>query len=164
VALVRNGYRCGTTPRSAAPTMTAARRRRLHYELQRGAGRWPCQRSLASTSWRKPGRAQSRYAELPRPRRPACRRTERHVASTGLSVRGQPQCEEWAMARGECPVGGVKVSGYNTSAARYCAITGGNIPYRNEAHRTSRALRHPWRAMRRLAYYSGSVRDEPGRA
>jgi putative hemolysin len=35
------------------------------------------------------------------------------------------QCEEWAMLRGECPVGGVKVTGYVTPAAQYCAITGG---------------------------------------
>ena len=36
------------------------------------------------------------------------------------------QCEEWALMRGECPVGGVKVTGYITPAARYCAITGGD--------------------------------------
>ena len=36
------------------------------------------------------------------------------------------QCEEWAMMRGECPVGGIKVTGYVTPAARYCAITGGS--------------------------------------
>ncbi len=35
------------------------------------------------------------------------------------------QCEEWALMRGDCPVGGVKVTGYITEAARYCAITGG---------------------------------------
>jgi putative hemolysin len=35
------------------------------------------------------------------------------------------QCEEWALLRGECPVGGIKVTGYITPAARYCAITGG---------------------------------------
>jgi Tol biopolymer transport system component/putative hemolysin len=35
------------------------------------------------------------------------------------------QCEEWAMFRGDCPVGGLKVTGYITPAARYCAITGG---------------------------------------
>jgi len=35
------------------------------------------------------------------------------------------QCEEWALLRGDCPVGGVKVTGYTTPAARYCAITGG---------------------------------------
>jgi putative hemolysin len=35
------------------------------------------------------------------------------------------QCEEWAMLRGACPVGGVKITGYLTSAAQYCAVTGG---------------------------------------
>ena len=34
------------------------------------------------------------------------------------------RCEEWAMLRGDCPVGGIKVTGYVTPAARYCAITG----------------------------------------
>jgi putative hemolysin len=35
------------------------------------------------------------------------------------------QCEEWAMFRGECPVGGLRVTGYVTPAARYCAVAGG---------------------------------------
>lgn len=35
------------------------------------------------------------------------------------------QCEEWAMMRGRCPVGGIRVTGFATPAARYCAITGG---------------------------------------
>ncbi len=35
------------------------------------------------------------------------------------------QCEEWALFNGECPVGGLKVTGYITPAAVYCAITGG---------------------------------------
>lgn len=35
------------------------------------------------------------------------------------------QCEEWALYRGECPVGGIWISGYGTIAGRYCAITGG---------------------------------------
>ena len=35
------------------------------------------------------------------------------------------QCEDWAMSYGECPTGGVPVSGYLTRAARYCAISGG---------------------------------------
>ncbi len=35
------------------------------------------------------------------------------------------QCEEWALLRGECPVGGLKVTGYITEAARFCVITGG---------------------------------------
>ncbi|HKE45776.1 MAG TPA: DUF333 domain-containing protein, partial [Steroidobacteraceae bacterium] len=35
------------------------------------------------------------------------------------------QCEEWALLRGECPPTGAKITGYNTQAGRYCAITGG---------------------------------------
>jgi putative hemolysin len=35
------------------------------------------------------------------------------------------QCEEWALLRGDCPVGGLKITGYVTQAAQYCAITGG---------------------------------------
>lgn len=35
------------------------------------------------------------------------------------------QCEEWAMYRGDCPEGGIKVTGYITDAAVYCAISGG---------------------------------------
>jgi len=35
------------------------------------------------------------------------------------------QCEEWALLRGDCPVGGLKVTGYATDAGRYCAISGG---------------------------------------
>ena len=35
------------------------------------------------------------------------------------------QCEEWALLRGDCPVGGLKITGYVTEAAQYCAITGG---------------------------------------
>ena len=35
------------------------------------------------------------------------------------------QCEEWALFRNECPQGGIKVTGYLTKAARYCAIIGG---------------------------------------
>lgn len=35
------------------------------------------------------------------------------------------QCEEWALLRGECPKNGLRVTGYATSAGRYCAITGG---------------------------------------
>ena len=35
------------------------------------------------------------------------------------------ECEEWALFRGECPVGGVPVANASTPAARYCMITGG---------------------------------------
>jgi dipeptidase D len=44
------------------------------------------------------------------------------------------QCEEWAMLRGDCPVGGIKVTGYVTPAARYCAITGGTYAVTGEAN------------------------------
>jgi hypothetical protein len=44
----------------------------------------------------------------------------------GICIFGEGrQCEEWAMMRGECPVGGIKVTGYVTPATRYCVITGG---------------------------------------
>ena len=35
------------------------------------------------------------------------------------------QCEEWALFRGNCPVGGVAITGYVTTAATFCAISGG---------------------------------------
>lgn len=34
-------------------------------------------------------------------------------------------CEEWSMFRGDCPVGGVKTTGYDTEAQRFCAWSGG---------------------------------------
>jgi putative hemolysin len=37
------------------------------------------------------------------------------------------QCEEWALFRGQCPVGGVKITGYDNEAEAYCAITGGEV-------------------------------------
>jgi len=41
------------------------------------------------------------------------------------------QCEEWALFRGECPAGGIKITGYVTPAAQFCAVTGGS--YRIDA-------------------------------
>lgn len=35
------------------------------------------------------------------------------------------QCEEWALFRGECPVGGRSVTALKTEGARYCVIRGG---------------------------------------
>ena len=35
------------------------------------------------------------------------------------------QCEEWALYRGDCPVGGVNVIGYDTPQQIFCAISGG---------------------------------------
>jgi putative hemolysin len=37
------------------------------------------------------------------------------------------QCEEWALFRGQCPVGGKKITGYDNDAEIYCAITGGTV-------------------------------------
>lgn len=37
------------------------------------------------------------------------------------------QCEEWALLRGDCPVGGLKITGYENNAEIYCVITGGKI-------------------------------------
>jgi len=34
------------------------------------------------------------------------------------------QCEEWALFRGDCPVGGRKITGFTSDATVYCAITG----------------------------------------
>lgn len=38
---------------------------------------------------------------------------------------GGNQCEEWALLRGECPVGGVNVKTFTAPQGRYCAIRGG---------------------------------------
>lgn len=37
------------------------------------------------------------------------------------------QCEEWALLLGECPRGGIPVTGYATTSERHCAIRGGRI-------------------------------------
>ncbi len=37
------------------------------------------------------------------------------------------QCEEWALLLGKCPVGGLKITGYENDAEIYCAITGGQV-------------------------------------
>ncbi len=42
------------------------------------------------------------------------------------------QCEEWALLNGDCPAGGLKVTGYVTPAAQYCAITGGTYSITGE--------------------------------
>ena len=34
-------------------------------------------------------------------------------------------CEEWAMMRGECPIGGIKTTGYDNVGQQYCAWLGG---------------------------------------
>ena len=34
-------------------------------------------------------------------------------------------CEEWALMRGDCPLGGVKTTGFDTIDQNYCAWSGG---------------------------------------
>lgn len=34
-------------------------------------------------------------------------------------------CEEWALMRGECPIGGVKTTGFDNIEQQYCAWLGG---------------------------------------
>lgn len=80
------------------------------------------------------------HAQSPAPAKLANPASENCVAKGGkLSLEKNPrggqfgvctfaddlQCEEWAMLRNECRTGGIKVTGYVTPAARYCAITGG---------------------------------------
>ena len=40
-------------------------------------------------------------------------------------------CEEWALMRGQCPTGGVKTTGFNTVAQKYCAWLGGKTTNTN---------------------------------
>ncbi|MEL0089948.1 MAG: DUF333 domain-containing protein [Rhodospirillales bacterium] len=35
------------------------------------------------------------------------------------------QCEEWALFRDSCPIGGIKVTGYSSWEEKFCAIRGG---------------------------------------
>ncbi len=37
------------------------------------------------------------------------------------------QCEEWALFRGQCPEGGVKITDNANAAEVYCVITGGQV-------------------------------------
>jgi putative hemolysin len=52
------------------------------------------------------------------------------------------QCEEWALLRGARPVGGIRITGYVTPQARYCAIRGGDyVVTRQETATTPEAGR-----------------------
>jgi len=73
------------------------------------------------------------------------------------------QCEEWAMLRGQCRAGGIKVTGYTTQAARYCAITGGS--YRGVSSSNTTAERGTCKfgngkRCDAFAYYEGSCARE----
>ena len=37
------------------------------------------------------------------------------------------QCEEWALFRGDCKMGGRKITGFDNEAEVYCAINGGDV-------------------------------------
>ena len=78
------------------------------------------------------------------------------------------QCEEWAMMRGDCPAGGIKVTGFVTSAARYCAITGGAYKVtsdRNTAHEKGTCTFKSGRTCSATALFDGTcVRESNSRA
>ncbi len=75
------------------------------------------------------------------------------------------QCEEWAMLRGECPVGGIKVTGYVTSAAQYCAITGGTYTVTgnsNSPNETGTCTFKNGQTCDAAAYYNGTCTSTSG--
>lgn len=41
-------------------------------------------------------------------------------------------CEQWAMLRGDCPVGGIDASVFNTEAQKFCVLCGGKIADGND--------------------------------
>jgi putative hemolysin len=76
------------------------------------------------------------------------------------------QCEEWALFRGDCPVGGRKVTGYVTEAARYCAITGGEYHITgnsNTDQETGTCTFNNGRACDAADYYDGKCTPDTGR-
>lgn len=42
-------------------------------------------------------------------------------------------CEQWAMLRGDCPVGGIDASVFATQAQKFCVLCGGKIPDGNDS-------------------------------
>ena len=73
------------------------------------------------------------------------------------------QCEEWAMMRGDCPTGGIKVTGFVTSAARYCAITGGAYKVTsgsNTANEQGTCTFKSGKTCRATAYFDGTCMRE----
>ena len=77
------------------------------------------------------------------------------------------QCEEWALFRGECPVGGRKVTGYITEAARFCAISGGEYQITansGTAQETGTCTFKNNRACDAGEFYAGKCTAETGKA
>ncbi|MBB6095241.1 putative hemolysin [Povalibacter uvarum] len=65
------------------------------------------------------------------------------------------QCEEWALLRGECRAGGVRVTGYLTDAARFCAITGGRYVVTSDGPPEQGTCTFRDRSCNADAYYRG---------
>ncbi len=67
------------------------------------------------------------------------------------------QCEEWALFRDECPVGGVKVTGYDKPEQVFCIITGGQTA----AQEGSNCTLFDGRVCSNSAYYEGQCPQNP---
>jgi uncharacterized protein len=91
----------------------------------------------AAVNWRCKGLAQPTQAPSSGAANPASVNCEKQGGVLQIETRSDGgqfgvctfpdgnQCEEWALFRGDCPVGGVQVTGYTTEAGRFCAISGG---------------------------------------
>lgn len=65
------------------------------------------------------------------------------------------QCGQWALFRGECPVGGLRIAGYPSDAARFCAITGATYNVQG-THET--CMTRSERLCDLTAYFDGACR------
>lgn len=68
------------------------------------------------------------------------------------------QCEEWALLRGDCPAGGLRITGYVTPAARYCALRGGQYQVLSDGNRATEQGRCGFadgKSCAALAYFNG---------
>jgi len=77
------------------------------------------------------------------------------------------QCEEWALLRGQCRAGGIKVAGFVTPAARYCAITGGSYKVTGASNTPDERGTCTFAGGRRCdaaAYFNGTCAREGPRA
>ncbi|MBK5938909.1 DUF333 domain-containing protein [Halochromatium roseum] len=69
-------------------------------------------------------------------------RTRPHAGQYGVCVfEDNRQCEEWALLRGDCPAGGIKVTGYDSDAEIYCAITGGEVDMQTGSCQSAEGVR-----------------------
>jgi putative hemolysin len=64
-------------------------------------------------------------------------------------------CEEWAMFRGDCPVGGVKTTGYDTIDQQFCAWSGGQT----SAVANSECVFKNGKVCSTLEFYNGNCMD-----